>query len=157
MRVSLSACLIGALCLATSVTARPPPEAAETTDPDCLKDFTYDTIAAAGGDFVYSSRKYATTSAGYICCDLCHRSNNNCMWAIWNNKTEECEMSINTDEDMHGWLGVQPTDKQRDRCPLGVWQEGLVQDRVYHESRYYVGPCWNANDWRSKSIWPGWI
>lgn len=157
MRVSLAACFIGALCLATSVTARPPPKAAETTDKDCLSDFTYENIASAGGDIIYSSRITATTSAGYICCDLCHRSNTNCMWATWNNKTEECTMSINKDDMMHGWLGFLPTDKQRDMCPLGVWQEGLVQDRIYHESGYYVGPCWNANDWRAKAIWPGWF
>jgi len=159
MRVSLSACLIGALCLAISVTARPPPEAAETTDKDCLKDFTYKTIApaAAGTDYVYSSRKFATTSAGYICCDLCHRSNTNCMWASWNNRTEECEMSINENKGLNGWLGFAPTDKQKDMCPNGLLEEGLVQDRVYHESGYYLGPCWNAKDWRSKAIWPGWF
>jgi len=78
------------------------------------------------------------------------------MWATWNNKTEECEMSINKDDDLHGWLGLTPTNKQREMCPNGVWEEGLVQDRVYHESGYYVGPCWRAFDWRATSL-PWWL
>ena len=153
MQISFVAHLIGALCLATSGTARPPLEAAETTDPDCLADHTYKKIATYGADYVYSSVKFATTSDGYICCDLCHRSNTNCMWASWHKETGNCTMSINTDEGLHGYLGLAPTRKQAEMCPLGVWTEGIVQDRVYDESGYYVGPCWTADDWRAHGFW----
>lgn len=148
MRISLSACMVAALCLVASVTARPPPEAAETTDKECLEDHTYKTMVGPV-EFVEASVKYASTSAGYLCCDLCHRSNTNCMWAVWNkNDNGTCVMSINTSDSLDGDLGTEPTKKKKEICPLGVLEEGFVQDRVYDDSAYYVGPCWRKNDWR---------
>jgi len=144
MRISLSNGLVAALSLTPSVNARPnlQPRAVEVGSDWCTLPYTYDDIWHPDPEFG-NVNKHATVSDGPLCCDLCYRSNLDCVLAIWDEKTEDCMMYINEKE-----TGEPPRFAwEKEMCPLGISIEGIVSTKVYNWTRNWIGPCWEPADW----------
>lgn len=142
MRSILIKSLVGALSLLRVTNARPNLQSRSQISDWCTLGYTYDDIWHPDPEFG-DLNLHATTSDSEFCCDLCYRSNYDCVVAIWDPKTFDCKMYINDKK-----TGEPPRyEWEIDTCPSGISIKGVISTKVYDLTRNWIGPCWEPSDW----------
>lgn len=116
-------------------------EHGEAISPNCLLDFTMGDIQDPR-DSVLTLERDATVSSGDLCCDLCARSTENCLFSRYNSTTSNCALIIYDD-----WKALEePRYRGEGVCTKGVIREGIVSDKRMDWDQYWIGPCWTPVD-----------
>lgn len=136
MRTSLANGLVAALSLTTSLT-----RALIPISDFCTVGYTYDDTWHPDREFG-AKNIHGTVSDSEFCCNLCYSNNYDCAAAIWDPKTFDCKMYINEKQ-----TGDPPENAwDKDMCPMGISQYGIVSTKVYNLTRFWIGPCWDPWD-----------
>lgn len=90
-----------------------------TLSKNCFRDFTFADIADPR-EYLLTSQRNANVSSGDLCCDLCMRSSENCLFSRYDEETGQCALIINDDINQDTWDLYEPQNSVEEVCKAGV-------------------------------------